>query len=130
MKKTPLQRHAPLKRKTRLRPVSKSKDYWNARYEEAYLNDEVIQRCACCGTYRKTDWMERHHPRGRNGKNILFYVYLCGRWLTMGGCNKHVEIHDNGKKARREGWLQPSFDGRPDDPDAPKPWKHLPEKRV
>lgn len=131
MKRTPLQRRTPLKRKTCLRRVSKSKDYWNARYEEAYAQDDIMQLCACCGELHVTHWMERHHPRGRCGKNILFYVYLCGRWLVdRRGCNKHVEIHDNGKKARREGWLQPEYDSRPHDPNVQQPWKHLPMKTV
>lgn len=126
MKRSPLIRRTPLKK------VSKKRRDWNALYREAHEHDEPYQHCAHCGIYQHKHFLDRHHPHGRAGKWILEYVYLCGSFLVAAnksGCRKHVTIHDNGKQARKDGWLTEVYDGKPFDGSKTRPWKYLPNKR-
>ncbi len=105
MKKTPLRRSSPLKRstkctlrKTRLKPMSKNKQGWVLLYKER----------------PKMKGMESHHVFGRLGNRMLAYLFITPEL--------HKWIHANGREARRLGWLQGPYDGRPLDPNAPRPW--------
>ncbi len=68
------------------------------RYEAMKEEDEVLQRCPYCHQLGSKNDMDRHHPRGRHGENLLKYFYahrLC-----------HGAIHDNPKEATERGLLK------------------------
>lgn len=121
MKRTPLKRGTkPLKR-TPLAKISKSKQSWRDKYHAKTAEDKTIQHCANCGLsgHKSGPWLERHHFMGRQGENIMHYVYICG----PGGCGIHRQIHDQGTWARESGWIWPEFEGRPHDLNQKIPWE-------
>lgn len=134
MKKTPLTRRTPLKRSQKplkkqtewlrrcaLKPRSTSKSAWEQRYQDAKVKDDTLQRpvdrpdLLLHRTNRLR--LHPHHPFARIGDAILAYVYITKE--------KHEWCHANSKEAREQGWLQGPYDGRPVNPEAPRPW---PEK--
>lgn len=100
---------SPLKRKSKLKPMSEAKKTWHRLYNEKKQKAHMVQACAACA-FPAIKWeMEPHHPKGRQGARIMCYVWLCGT------C--HQWIHDNGKLARERGMLLPEFDGRKSTPE-------------
>lgn len=74
-----------------------SRDELFARYRQMKKEDGVIHRCPVCGDMGAKAMMEPHHPCGRDGTNVLLYVWVCipcHRW-----------VHDNPKEATRIGML-------------------------
>ena len=66
-------------------------------FEAKRNTDAILQECAGCGELLYYRQMDRHHPAGKHGTNILKYVYLCRT------C--HREVHDDPKVATRRGLL-------------------------
>ena len=105
-------KRSPLKRKTRLKPMSKSKAWWTAQYQ--LLKKATFQGqlpCAMCGKMFDSSQLEPHHPAGRVGPRILQFRYLCHQ--------DHQWVHDNSKEARERGLLLPEYDGRKSTPETP-----------
>lgn len=120
MKRSRLKRRTPLKRgdkplkKTRLKPQSDTKAAFAKLYAQKKKDAHPFQYCAMCHQGSHKDTLEPHHHSGRIGYRILEFVWMCK------AC--HDWVHANGTMARAMGWLQPAFDGRPDDGTCPKPW--------
>lgn len=70
-------------------------------YEAMKADDAQTQRCRVCGVSGSKDYLDRHHPRGRSGENILIYFYV-----HRIPCHKH--IHDNPKWAEANNFLEPN----------------------
>lgn len=73
--------------------MNRNKSAYDAEREA----DADTQECAVCSIAGSKRSMDRHHPRGRHGDNLLSYVYvhrLC-----------HKLIHDNPKWAEGKGLL-------------------------
>jgi len=106
MRKSPLKRKTQLKRssktlrKKRINPVSADKGKWLKLYREMRAKDPTQ--------------LEAHHPFARKKEALLAYVLVSRE--------KHREIHDNGKEAYAQGWLQGPYYGWPIDPNHPRPW--------
>jgi hypothetical protein len=66
--------------------------------------DAVLQECVGCGQNLYYRMMDRHHPAGKHGTNILRYVYLCR--------DCHREVHHDPKVATRRGLLWPGRNTR------------------
>lgn len=103
--------------KKRIKPVSDKKAAWNKLYREKCDKDEMIQYCAATGELGTKAELERHHPYGRANANILRYIYITKAF--------HAEIHGNMKWAKQKGWIQPAYDGKPDNGNVPIPWIEL-----
>ena len=84
------------------------------QYEAARWGEPFCQECASCGGPSNTSQMDRHHPAGRHGTNILRYIYLCR------AC--HTECHADPKEATRRGLLWP---GRNTHDITDKEWREL-----
>jgi len=57
---------------------------YSDEYKERKSRDDILQRCAACGKLCSKGMMEPHHPRGRQGRRLLEYVYChheCHMWL-------------------------------------------------
>lgn len=105
-----MKRSSPLKRRTALKPMSKSKELWVRRYRDlkkATISDSM--QCAICKRRFGPEMMEPHHPAGRVGSRILVFRWLCKR--------DHQWTHDHGKEARELGIILPQFDGRKPTPE-------------
>ena len=74
------------------------------QFDDQRSVDNIAQECAGCGVRMYYREMDRHHPAGKHGTNILRYVYLCRQ------C--HREAHDQPKVATRRGLLWPSRNTR------------------
>lgn len=68
-------------------------------YNRMRGDDSPIQTCASCGVAMYRNSMDRHHPAGKSGTNILRYVYLCRP------C--HREAHHDPARANERGLLWP-----------------------
>jgi hypothetical protein len=111
----PLQRRTALKRRKSLSRVSAARRDLNQQYRDSVAADGVLVRDGETGLPMTKASLEPHHVHGRRGKWILLYV-----WITP---KKHREIHENSKRAFKEGWLSPVYRGGKFDPDHPRPWK-------
>jgi hypothetical protein len=68
----------------------------------------------------KSRWkVEPHHPLGRVGCRVLFYV-----WVTP---ELHRFIHENAEIARSRGWILPEMSGRESKAGQPDQFNILPE---
>lgn len=74
------------------------------KYEESRSLDAVLQPCLSCGQMLYHRMMDRHHPAGRHGTNILRYIYLCR--------DCHRMAHHDPKAATRRGLLWPGRNTR------------------
>lgn len=101
------------KPRARIKPVSDAKSKWLKLYREAKDNAPAIVWCEMSGRPISKFEAEAHHPFGRLRERILAFV-----WLSS---SSHRAIHDDGKEARRQGWLQPQYDGSKGK-GAPRPW--------
>lgn len=90
-------------KKTALKRISKKRSDWLALYHEKRDKDNLIQECFKCGVTYPKHCFDAHHIRGRAGKLILEYVYLCR------SC--HEFVHENPNKAREMGLLNISTNG-------------------
>jgi hypothetical protein len=126
MKSSSLKRKKPLKRskiplkKSKLSPVSKKRNEWLGRYRISIKRDSALGWIAMadCGYWTQKIGLERHHPFGRSGKYIMIYCYI--------NHSTHAKIHAESRWAREVGWLQGPYEGRPIDPNAPRPWDKYP----
>lgn len=99
MKRSPLKRRTPLKRGSRLRPVSKKREGWLREYREAKKNYPFPAICPVCGDrIDLSDHFDFHHPNTRKTKEDLLNFFPVHR-----GC--HDLIHSNPNQARQNGWL-------------------------
>lgn len=129
MKKTPLRRKTPLKQKSILKPSylkkvarlknkSVSRAQWDLRYRATHMADDTLQRPVDKPhlLLNKNNHLkiQRHHPFGRAKEAILCYVYISEEL--------HTWCHANSTAARELGWLQPSYEAKPYDPNWPRPW--------
>lgn len=118
-----------------IRAVSDKRKVWLKQYEAKKksdgdevtiwnLFDPKYQRPFLAKTKDlKSRWKaEPHHPLGRVGCRVLFYV-----WVTP---DLHRFIHDNAEQARDRGWILPEMSGRESGPDQPDPFGILPEYRA
>ena len=74
---------------------------YSDEYKERKSRDDILQRCAVCGRMWTRTGMEPHHPRGRQGRKLLEYVWVdkhCHRW-----------IHNNPEQAKQMGLLFPQI---------------------
>lgn len=134
MKRSPLRRNSPLKRrqtlhskskaalkKTQLKQVSKKTREWLVKYRTAKsLCPPFLRPADHPNTIVHRDTCDPHHPFGRSGNKVLAFV-----WVQKA---MHNLIHDNGQWARRVGWLHPPFWGMPLNDGWPRPWPEECEK--
>ena len=101
-RKTPLRSKTPLKRGGRLRNASpkRQREYKEyAQIRKAYLALHPI--CERCKKHRAS---EIHHKAQRHGSLLNRYDLFAA---LCHGC--HFWIHENGKEARRQGWIIDTF---------------------
>jgi ribosomal protein L24E len=60
-----------------VRRVSKRRQEWLDKYHAQIEQDDWVQECEVCGLRASKNALQRHHPRRRLGKNILYYIYVC-----------------------------------------------------
>jgi hypothetical protein len=118
--KTPLKRSQGLKRGGRLRNASPKrqreyKEYTQVR--KAYL--ALHPMCERCKKERAT---EIHHKAQRHGTLLNRYDLFAA---LCSGC--HRWIHENGKEARRLGWLIDTVHAPPNPEAPPQSQAHTPE---
>jgi hypothetical protein len=75
-----------------------------AQYNAMRAEDYPSQECMSCGQVMSRTMMDRHHPAGRFGTNILKYIYLCRE------C--HSEAHDDPMFATERGLMWPGRNTR------------------
>lgn len=103
-RKTPLTRRQPLRRKTRIKPVSPKQAGRLAIYRKmkfARIEDLCKKHGVPIDEYtKKKVWVEFefHHPCGRIGKNLFDFVLIAPE--------THRWIHQHPKLARGRGWLK------------------------
>lgn len=84
-------------KKTKLRFASKKKQKSLSAYASKKTSDDEFQTCKICKIEGTKDTLDRHHTHGRNGENMLKYIYVCRE------C--HDWIHGNPNEAREQGYL-------------------------
>ena len=101
-RKTPLRSKTPLKRSGRLRyasPKRQSEYKEYAKVKKAYL--ALHPMCEKC---KKSKSQDIHHKAGRVGR------YLCDYSLFAALCRGcHDWCHQNGREARKQGWIIDTF---------------------
>lgn len=135
MRKTPLVRRVPLKRsgpissqslqkktspkkRSLLKPRSKTRTAWDLEYRNAKLEDDSLQRPVDRPDliFHKENFrkIQRHHVARRLGNRILIYLYVTTEF--------HAWIESHAKESRALGWLRNIGEGYPADPNQPRPW--------
>jgi 5-methylcytosine-specific restriction endonuclease McrA len=111
-RKTPLRSKTPLKRSGRLRNASpkRQREYKEyAQVRKAYLAlHPICERC------KKSKASEIHHKAQRHGSLLNRYDLFAA---LCSGC--HRWIHENGREARKQGWIIDTFHALPN--PAPEP---------
>lgn len=131
-KKQPKTRQrGPVSKRKAIRPVSDKKEAWNRKYnakkraEVGYVTGWGLGRDRgipfLVRTQDTKSWFEPHHPLGRIGCRILFYV-----WVTP---ELHQYIHQYPDIAREKGWILPEMSGRTSDEAQRDPFEILEEYR-
>lgn len=76
-----------------------SKEELLKTYRSMAESDASMQRCVVSGVRYPKDNLQRHHPCGRSGTNLLRYVYI--------RADHHRFAHDHPKWATEHGLLWP-----------------------
>jgi hypothetical protein len=98
-------------KRTALKKYSKKNEEKLDRYHWMCYTDTETQSCFMCGLVSHKDILQRHHPKGRGGDNILYYKYVCADATTCTVRNPqrrggHDGIHSNPNWAREKGYLE------------------------